>query len=130
MATILSIIRAVSGAAWVRRLRAVADEGDERQVKQLVILACSALGAPQLCVWAGCYLYFGHTVPGIVMLAYSAATMAGVAACCINFDYVKICNYAVLALIFAVNVGISYYEGGSSLRTDSSCGPSWRRWEC
>jgi len=112
MATFLSIIRAAAGTPWVRRLRAVADEGDERQVKQLVILACSAVGAPQLCVWGVFYLYFGHTVPGIVVLAYAAATMAGVAACCVNFDYVKICNHVVLALIFAVNVGISFYEGG------------------
>ncbi len=96
----------------MRRLRAVADEGDERQVKQLLILACSAFGVPQLCVWAGFYLYFGQTVPGMVMLAYAAATVAGVAACCVNFDYVRICNHVVLALIFAVNVGISFYEGG------------------
>jgi len=112
MATIRSIIRAALCAGWVRRLRAVADEGDERQIQQLLILACSAFGAPQLCLWAGIYLYFGHTVPGLVMLAYAALTIAGVAACCVNFDYVKICNHVVLALIFAVNVGISFYEGG------------------
>jgi guanylate cyclase len=112
MATIDWIVRAAGSATWVRRLRAIADEGDERQVKQLLILVCSAVGAPQLCVWAGFYLYFGHIVPGMVMLAYAVATMAGVAACCVNFDYVKICNQVVLALIFAVNVGISFYEGG------------------
>ncbi len=112
MATILSMMRAAPNVAWVRRLRAMADEGNEQQVKQLTVLVCAAVGAPQLCVWAGVYLYFGHTVPGAVLLTYAAATMAGVAACCVNFDYVKICNHVVLALIFGVNVGISFYEGG------------------
>src|SRR6516225_6607374 len=85
MASILAMIEAASNAAWMRRLRAVADHGDELDVKQLTILACSALGAPQLCIWAGFYVYFGHTVPGVVLLVYALATAAGVAVCCVNF---------------------------------------------
>jgi guanylate cyclase len=112
MVTIRGIVQAAWSAAWLRRLRTVAEEGDEQHIKQLVILACSAVGAPQLCVWAGLYLTFGHTVPGMVLLAYAVATMAGVAACCVNFDHVRVFNHVVLALIFAVNVGISFYEGG------------------
>jgi len=90
----------------------MADEGDEQRVKHLLILACSALGVPQLCVWGGFYLYFGHTLPGMVMLAYAAAVAAGLAVVCVRFDYVNIFNNLVLTLIFAVNVGISFYEGG------------------
>ena len=112
MAGILSLIPAALSAPWVRRLRAVAEQGDEQQVKQLLILACSAVGAPQLCVWVGFYLHFGHIVPGMVLLAYAAATMTGVVASCVRFDYAKICNHVVLFLIFVVNVGISFYEGG------------------
>ena len=91
---------------------AVAFEGSDQEVKQLTILACSAIGSPQLAIWAAFYLYFGHTVSGVVLLAYAAATLAAVAVGCVNFDYAKICNYAVLALIFVVNLGISFYEGG------------------
>ncbi len=112
MAAILSKIRAVRSAKWMRRLQAVVCEGDEQEVQQLTILACSAIGSPQLSIWAAFYLYFGHTVPGVILLAYAAATLAGVAACCVNFDYAKVCNHAVLALIFVVNIGISFYEGG------------------
>src|SRR5512144_1577169 len=39
-AGILSLIPAALSAPWVRRLRAVAEQGDEQQVKQLLILAC------------------------------------------------------------------------------------------
>ena len=107
-----SLHQSASVPEWMRRLWAVVCEGKEREVKQLTILACSAIGAPQLAIWAAFYLYFGHVVPGVVLLAYAAATLAGVAACCVNFDYAKICNHAVLALIFVVNLGISFYEGG------------------
>jgi guanylate cyclase len=105
-------MRAAASTPWARRLLAVAQEGDERQVKQLLILTCSAVGVPQLVIWAAIYLYFGHAVPGVTLLGYAAVTMAGVAACCVNFDYAKICNRVVLSLIFAVNVAISFYEGG------------------
>jgi guanylate cyclase len=112
MAGILSKILEAFGAPWFDRLVAIAREGDEQQVKQFMILACSALGAPQLAIWAGCYFYFGHVVPGLILLAYAAVTLAAVAVACANFDYAKLCNHVVLVLIFAVNIGISFYEGG------------------
>ncbi len=112
METLVSRIRAVPSARWVHRLETVAREGNEQEVKQLTILACAAIGPAQLSIWAGLYLYFGHAVSGLTMLAYAAATLACVAACCVNFDYARLCNHVVLALIFLVNLGISFHEGG------------------
>lgn len=112
MAGIVSKLQAAPLPGWLRRLQTVARDGNEQDVKELMILACSAVGAPQLVIWAGFYLYFGHTMSGVILLAYSVATLAGVAACCVDFGYARICNRAVLALIFVVNLGISFYEGG------------------
>jgi adenylate cyclase len=112
MAGVISRIQRASVPGWLRRLQAIAREGKEQEVKELVILACSAVGAPQLVIWAGFYLAFGHSLPGVILLAYSVATLGGVAASCVDFGYARICNRAVLALIFVVNLGISCYEGG------------------